>query len=216
MPPLGIAKDFIAFHCKNSLFCRSRRTALIISSMLGHNGSSGEITAFMRILVFGFTKYGPFDRNITEEIVKDLKRSRSISTKIFGIRFSKSMFEEALRTSKPDYVIGLGQHPRARKLRIEKIARNLRRTAPHLPQRRIQRGREKIRRVSLQLPASGLTTITYRAGTYLCNYSMWVVEGWCRLHGAKFAFLHVPRRANRKEILAYLRSLIADLKRTRH
>ena len=149
------------------------------------------------ILVYGFGPYQTFRENVSERSVLSLTRSLRVHRKVFDVKFDRAMFERTLERLKPEVVIGMGQHPRARKLRLERRARRTG-CAP--------------RAVSLDLPRTADTTVTYDAGRYVCNYSMWVVQGWCAKHGARFAFMHVPMNYAPARVARYLREFIRTLR----
>lgn len=144
-----------------------------------------------RILVYGFGPYQSFRDNVTERTIRALPPRLRVQRRVFDVRFDRRMFERALERARPDVVIGLGQHPRARKLRLERRAH-----ARGDPAR--------ARFVSLALPRTARTTVTYDAGDYVCNYSMWVVQGWCAKRGARFGFIHVPKDYPPARLAAYL------------
>ncbi len=149
------------------------------------------------VLIYGFGPYMGLSDNVTEATIRILPGSVRAQRKVFEVRFDRRMFERTLERIRPSVVIGMGQHPRARKLRIERTARSGRR----------------VRAVSLALPRTTDTTVTYDAGRYVCNYSMWVVQGWCAKHRARFAFLHVPRRWPPRKLAAYLGRCVSALRK---
>ena len=73
-----------------------------------------------RILIYGFGPYQQYTTNITEALLRDIRLPRNVFTEVFDVRFSRRMFENTFETVQPDVILGLGQHPRARKLRIER------------------------------------------------------------------------------------------------
>lgn len=144
-----------------------------------------------KVFLYGFGPYQSFRDNVTEKTIRALPRIAGVQRRVFEVKFDRAMFERALARAKPDIVIGLGQHPRARKLRLE--------------QRCHPRGNPRTARfVSLRLPRTADTTVTYDAGDYVCNFSMWVAGGWCRQSGARFAFIHVPRGYAPERLVHYL------------
>ncbi len=144
-----------------------------------------------RVLIYGFGPYMSFRENVTEKTIRTLPRMAGVRTRVFDVRFDRAMFERALARAKPDIVIGLGQHPRARKLRLERRAH--------------PRGDPRTgRRVTLDLPHTADTTVTYDAGDYVCNFSMWIAGGWCGKNGARFAFIHVPGGYPPRRLARYL------------
>ena len=81
----------------------------------------------MKILVHGFGPYMKWHDNITMKVLGHLKDREGLTKKIFDVKFDEEMFLHELRELAPDVVIGMGQHPRARKIRIERTAVNRRR-----------------------------------------------------------------------------------------
>jgi len=149
------------------------------------------------VLVYGFGPYMSYTENVTEAAIRALPRRLRAHRMVFDVKFDRGMFERVLERWRPDFVIGMGQHPRARKLRLERIAR---------------RGRAR-RAVSLDLPRTAFTTATYDAGDYVCNFSMWVVQSWCAKRGARFAFIHVPRDFPPARLASYLETCLSGLRR---
>jgi pyrrolidone-carboxylate peptidase len=146
----------------------------------------------MNSLVYGFEPFLQHTRNVTADIVRALPGHRSLHAEVLPVRFDATMFRRLLRTHRPGIVIGLGMHPRARKLRVERCARNAR-AQPGQAVRQIQpQGPEK-RFLSLLPPRCPRSTRTYDAGSYVCNFSMWIVDEYARRHGLRSAFIHVPR-----------------------
>ena len=54
------------------------------------------------------------------------------------------------------------------------------------------------------MPVNERTTITYDAGHYVCNYSMYLMSEYCENNNGKFAFIHVPEKHSVKKALDYL------------
>lgn len=147
------------------------------------------------VFIYGFGPYMSFRDNVTEKTVRALTRMAGVQRRVFDVTFDRAMFERAFARVNPEIVIGLGQHPRARKLRLE--------------QRCHPRGNPRTARfVSLRLPRTAQTTVTYDAGDYVCNFSMWVAGGWCGKNGARFAFIHVPRDYPPARLVGYLRRFL--------
>ena len=144
-----------------------------------------------RILLYGFGPYQQYTSNITEVLLRSMKLSRNVFKEVFEVRFSRRMFENTFETVRPDVILGLGQHPCARKLRIER--RTHKRDHP-----------TQARFVNLSLPHTSETTVTYDAGNYVCNYSMWVGTEWCMQNNARYGFLHVPKDYSPKKLARYV------------
>jgi len=167
----------------------------------------------MRILVYGFKPYADYRSNITEQVLARIQETRILKKRVFDVRFDAAMFEETLVRIKPDRIIGLGQHPRARKLRIERKAKNLQKIAGKAPVPIIAGGpRDCYAR--LTLPQNELTTVTYDAGTYVCNYSMYLMAQYCRQTGAQSGFVHVPVGYDLRTLRQYLHHAVQQIVRS--
>jgi len=145
----------------------------------------------MKALVYGFGPYGSYTHNITTNIVREINRVKLAKGIVFNVQFDSNQFTEALERYQPEVIIGLGQHPRARKIRIERRARNWRESAA-LASKPIENYGPEFRYVSLKIPETEETTVTYDAGDYVCNYSMYLMCREAEKMDAKYAFLHVP------------------------
>ena len=160
----------------------------------------------MNTLVYGFGPFANYTHNITADIVLEVNRQKLAATFVFETRFSKQMFDLALQRHQPQLVIGLGQDSRARKIRIERRAHNWRKS-PGGTGRPITKGGKKYLYVPLKVKTRPGTTITYDAGDYVCNYSMYLMCEYCRTTNNKFAFLHLPLSVN----IARAVSLIGEI-----
>jgi len=161
----------------------------------------------VKTLVYGFGPYEEFDANISESIVRALAPGPGVVTEVFDVRFDRDMFARVLGRHSPDVVIGLGQHRRGRKLRIEGRAQNLwgRRGEPL---RRVSESGPEHRLASLRLPLDARTTVSRDAGTYVCNFSMYVCLEYCAARGSRYGFIHVPRGYDPAAAADYVREAI--------
>ena len=150
-----------------------------------------------RILIYGFGPYQHYASNITEVTLRDMKLPRNTFKRVLDVRFDRQMFQNVFETVQPDVILGLGQHPRARKLRIERRSHN--------------RGRStQTRFATLSLPQTSEITVAYDAGDYVCNYSMWVGIEWCMRNNARYGFLHVPKDYSPKKLARYVSRAITS------
>ena len=164
----------------------------------------------MRIFFYGFKPYADYSSNITEQVLARIDETQMLKKRVFDVRFDAAMFNETLARIKPDRIIGLGQHPRARKLRIERKAKNLQQSAGKAPAPIIAGGsRESY--VTLTLPQNELTTVTYDAGTYVCNYSMYLMAQYCRQTGAQSGFVHIPVDYDLRTLRQYLHQVVQQI-----
>jgi pyrrolidone-carboxylate peptidase len=146
----------------------------------------------VKTLVYGFGPYEEFDANISESIVRALAPGPGVVIEVFDVRFDRDMFVSVLGRHAPDVVIGLGQCRRGRKLRIEGRAQNLwgRRGEPL---RRVSESGPGHLFANLRLPFDARTRASRDAGTYVCNFSMYVCLEYCATRGSRYGFIHVPR-----------------------
>lgn len=158
----------------------------------------------MRTLIYGFKPYAHYTDNITERVLARIAATASVIKVVYDVRFDADMFNNTLARIKPDRVLGLGQHPRARKLRLERKAHNLRKNVGTILTPIIKNGPAS-RYMQLRLPQTALTTVTYDAGTYVCNYSMYLTGQYCEQSGASAGFIHVPRGMDLSVVTAYVK-----------
>lgn len=166
----------------------------------------------MRVLLYGFKPYAHYTENISELVLSHIAETDTIVKRVFDVRFDADMFMRTLLRVKPDRILGLGQHPRARKLRLERKANNLMKQADHSLVPITAAGPASLA-LTLPLPQTALTTVTYDAGTYVCNYSMYLVARYCQQTGAHSGFIHVPKAIELKLVTAYVRTALKDLVR---
>lgn len=164
------------------------------------------------ILIYGFRKFEHHSSNISESVIAALPQSTWLVTKVFDVEFDSKMFKNEFDSTRPEFIIGLGQHSGARKIRIERRAQNLMRRGrkPHGSQ--IERNPKRTVISNLTLPVSAGTTVTYDAGTYVCNYSMWQMYSWCQQNSAYWTFLHIPQYGNVMEAVEYLKKICEMIK----
>jgi pyrrolidone-carboxylate peptidase len=146
----------------------------------------------MKVLIYGFKPYGHYETNITEQILTQAQFCPWATKKVFNVEFDYDMFSKAFNDVDPHIILGLGQHPRARKLRNERKAKNTYKTQQG-EFRAIAETGPIARFASLDLPGSDTLTTTYDAGDYVCNFSMYLASEYCDKRSARFGFIHVPR-----------------------
>ena len=148
----------------------------------------------MKILVYGFGPYKEWRDNVTVRVLSLLKERDNLHSKVFDVEFDEDMFLAEVNSLEPDIVIGMGQHPRARKIRIERTAVNRKRNSREEEPEPIHPGGPEKVYVNLKLHPSSDTRVTYDAGDYVCNFSMYVMGRYCAENDIKYAFLHVPMK----------------------
>ncbi|WOO42208.1 hypothetical protein [Rubellicoccus peritrichatus] len=156
-----------------------------------------------RALVYGFGPFQNYRHNVTSDIVAEINQTGLATGIVFDVRFDREMFEDAIKHHRPDIIIGMGQHPGAKKIRIERRAVNWRKD-DQLNEQMIAENGPRYRYTSLKIPDDDLSTITYDAGTYVCNFSMYVMCEYSKRTGVPFAFLHVPFDVDPKRVVRYI------------
>lgn len=146
----------------------------------------------MKILLYGFKPYGKYRTNISEEIIKKIPPRKNLKKLIFPVVFEKNIYLKAVEDFTPDLILGLGQYPRGKKMRIERKAINLKGTKIKGYQV-IEENGPKLRLVNWKLKKERNLWFSYNAGKFVCNFSMYVFSELARKNKAKFAFLHVPK-----------------------
>jgi pyroglutamyl-peptidase len=169
----------------------------------------------MRVLIYGFGPYRQFEDNITSHIIRKVPSSRHLKKIVFPVRFDKKQFTDAMKKHRPDLVLGLGQCSRGRLLRIERRAANRRRNDRKEKARPIVRGQPQRLATTLRLNEPGLkqTKISYNAGDYVCNFSMYVILDYLRRHrpDALFGFVHVPHDYDPKRAVKSVTKVLKTL-----
>jgi pyrrolidone-carboxylate peptidase len=161
-----------------------------------HPGLRQRRETAKRILIYGFGPYRNFQDNVTEKIVRRLPRRRWLHRMIFPVRFASRPFIDALRKVRPDFILGLGQCSRGRRLRIEVAAANKRRNnRAEKPRPIVPNGALRLS-TNLKLDLGRRARASHNAGDYVCNYSMYVILDFLRKRRrpTRFAFVHVPCR----------------------
>jgi len=165
----------------------------------------------MSVFIFGFKPYHKFKKNITEEIIKKLRSRKNLRKFVFPTRFNKSMFSEEIEKHKPDIIIGLGQHPRAQKIRIERKAVNLKRDNRKEKPQIIEKGKPRYRFINLKLKSDKDSRVAYNAGMYVCNFCMYIISGIAQKKNVQFAFLHIPKDYNVKKATQFIDKTINEV-----
>jgi pyrrolidone-carboxylate peptidase len=159
----------------------------------------------MKILIYGFGPYKKYKENISEKVVRKIKSKRNLVKVVFSSKFDRKMFLDKIRKVKPDIVIGLGQHTRGGKIRIERKAVNLRRDSKK--EKIIFKNKPKHRFLNLKLKKDKNSWLSYNAGKYICNYSMYVICGL----DVKFAFVHIPKDYGLGRAVRFIDGIIKNL-----
>ena len=148
----------------------------------------------MRVLIYGFGPYRHFNVNVSEKILRLLPKHRWLKRIVFPVRFKKHQFLRAVRNACPDIVLGLGQCSGGKRLRVESMAVNQRRNASSDKPRAILVGGPPALTTSLKFNLGSKARPSRDAGTYVCNYSMYVILEMIKRNRLpiRFGFVHIP------------------------
>lgn len=163
----------------------------------------------MKILIYGFKPYKIYKQNITKKIISRIRKNRNLKKTIFPVEFDKGLFLNEVKKSKPDIILGLGQCGKGKKIAIERKAVNLMRDEdkkPHV----IFKNRPKYLFLNLVLKKDKNSRISYDAGQYVCNFSMYVIADYCRNKNIKYTFLHIPHDYNIKKAARFVESKLSS------
>ena len=165
----------------------------------------------VRVLVYGFGPYREFTENITAQIVESLTPRPGLRKIIFPVRFHRKQFIDAMRSSMPLMVLGLGQSARPR-IEVETRAINRRRSSKTSAPRPITAGGEAWMPATMPLNATRPAAKSINAGDYVCNFSMYVMlEDLERQeHCGGFAFVHIPFDHDLQAACRYVERVVGD------
>jgi pyroglutamyl-peptidase len=149
----------------------------------------------MHILLYGFGPYRQFQHNVTERILRKIPNRRDLTKLVFPVKFNRSQFTRAVIQHTPQRILGLGQCPRGRRLRVETRALNRRRNSKKEKARPILRRGAPMLFTDLNLDLGPNARRSRNAGDYVCNFSMYVILECVRRRrlAVPCGFVHVPR-----------------------
>ena len=173
-------------------------------------GSNPLGRAMQKILITGFEKFHIATSNSTEAIINELAKAEipGIITAVLPVEFGRSwqILKELIETHKPEIVISLGQAEGRSQITPEKIAINL--DNARIPD---NAGNSPLNKMILNgapneifstlpiedyvetLKAAGIpASISFSAGTYVCNHLFYLLQHYCQDKEIKSGFIHVP------------------------
>lgn len=164
------------------------------------------------IFIYGFGPYDEFKGNISATVIANLPEAVGVSSQVFPSVFDRAIFDKSLNEFQPKYILGLGQTRRGCKLRIERYAHNVWAKRKGTPNSIVADASYHRRRMRWTLPLDESCEIGEDAGTYVCNFSMWVCDEWAEINSAVSAFLHIPVSFDVKTAVQYVESVILTQK----
>ena len=162
----------------------------------------------MKILIYGFKPYKKWKENISENIIRKIRNRKNLKKVIFDVRFNKKNFIDEIKKFNPNIIIGLGQHPRSKKIRIERKSVNLKRENKKEVPKKISKKGPKYLFVNLKLNKDKNSWISYDAGKYVCNYSMYIISDSSKSKDVKFAFIHMPKDIGLNPAVKYIEKIL--------
>jgi len=147
----------------------------------------------MNILIYGFRPWGKSKENITEKILAEVKNEKDMKKIVFEVKFDRKQFIKEIMKINPKIIIGLGQCSAGNRLRVERRSVNLKKDGLSKNPSLISRNGSQFLFSSLRINKNEHLGISYDAGKYVCNYSMYVISDFIKNRNIKFGFIHIPR-----------------------
>ena len=152
----------------------------------------------LKIWVYGFAPFLHYTENITQKVILSLQQDKALSLirfDVLPVRFEPEIFSQPIEEFQPDFVLGMGQYPRGKKIRIERKAYNWqqdKRQNPNLA-KAIIAGAPATLRPNWSISPTVMSWRSYNAGRYVCNYSMYQLTHLAQSHHFNYAFIHIPK-----------------------
>jgi len=148
----------------------------------------------MKILIYGFGPYGPYKQNFSEKVIEKIKKRNNLKKVIFPVKFKKDVFLEKIKKFKPDFILGLGQYPKGKKIRIERKTMNKWKENEKEKIKKISKKGPRCYFLNLKLKKNKEAWLSYKTTDYACNFSMYVIMDFIKAKNKniKFGFLHIP------------------------
>ena len=163
-----------------------------------------------RVLLTGFEPFHKASSNPTQEIVRVIEAENlpNVVTSVLPVEFGRSglIACQLIDEVKPDVVIALGQAEGRTEITPEKIAINLDHAripdnAGNMPNNVeiISGGADglfstlPIDQIVEKLKSAGIpASLSYSAGTFVCNHLFYSIQNYCKDKNIKSGFVHVP------------------------
>ena len=161
----------------------------------GSNPSLSARKNQMKLLVYAFEPFGQDAENISQQVLKRLRSRKNVMKMTLPVEFNSTYIIDAIENIKPGIILGLGQYPRGNKIRIERLAKNQQKSKGHLQTSITKNGPAKAF-VTLELQPDINSRLSYNAGRYVCNYSIYVLLTNATTKDIPLAFLHIPKKVD--------------------
>jgi len=161
-----------------------------------------------KILVYGFSSWGNVAVNISQQVVQRLTSNSSVTTRVLSTCFDENQFLEMVGEDDYDYALGLGRYPRGKKIRIEQRGFNRKKVKTSEVQIDIV-GKPNYE-VTWEIQPSNDMETTDDPGSFVCNYSMYILGKWATINHKKFAFLHIPKTFSEDKAVVIVDTIIKE------
>ena len=161
-----------------------------------------------RVLLTGFEPFNKATLNPSKEVIQRIVHESLIAQEVLPVTFSSaaSRLVELIELHKPHVVICLGQAEGRSQITPEQVAMNLddAKIADNdgeiiKNQKIISEGPDAyfttlpIRRMVDKLQENGIpATLSFSAGTFVCNHIFYVLQHHCRQRNILSGFIHLP------------------------
>ena len=167
-----------------------------------------------KVLLTGFEPFHKASSNPTQEIVRIIESEKlpNVITAVLPVEFGRSglIVCRLIDDVKPDVVIALGQAEGRTDITPEKIAINLDHAripdnAGNMPNNVeiISGGADglfstlPVEEIVEKLKEADIpTSISYSAGTFVCNHLFYLIQNYCKDKNIKSGFVHMPLMEN--------------------
>lgn len=166
-----------------------------------------------RVLLYGFVPFGKYRTNVSEQSIRLLPKMAGVRAVVLPVRFDRAQFLREIVRFRPTHILGLGQCPRGKKIRVERRAVNVMKDIGSSPRPIDPRSSPAVA-LAWKISLSPAMRASWNAGTYVCNYSMYVIARAVEQSSAVSAFLHIPARVDPKLAVKEILRIISQQKGT--
>ncbi|MBR9690484.1 hypothetical protein GOV08_02255 [Candidatus Woesearchaeota archaeon] len=165
----------------------------------------------MKILLYSFKDYKGWKRNITEKILKKVKKQKNLSKKVFLLRFEKKQYTDEVKKAMPDIIIGLGQHSKGNKIKIERKAFNFKKVNKKAKRVPINEKAPMAYFLSPNIGKDAESWNSYYIDDHVYNYSCFITRHYFK--SIPFIFFNIPKKYDIKKAAKYVEKRIREIQK---
>jgi pyrrolidone-carboxylate peptidase len=141
-----------------------------------------------KVLIYAFGSWEKVSRNVSEEVLNRLMLD--VDKRVLRVHFEIDPYRE-IAIGDYDLIIGIGQYPRGKSIRLEQFTYNIYGTKIGGYKAIDKMGPDKIE-LDLKIAVNDDIVLTDDPGRFVCNFSMYQLM---RLKDVrtKLAFVHIPK-----------------------